>query len=238
MQRINLKNQPAYDQGSDLQAMFTSIARRYDLMNWLMTGGQDTRWRWEVIRRTNLPPGGRILDLGAGTGDLAYLALRQNPDCTPVAADFTLAMMRVGKANRADESINWSAADALNLPFESGCFEAVVSGFLLRNVDDIARSLEEQRRVLKPGGRLVALDTTRPERNLISPFVNFHLHVIIPNLGRLITGSEVAYTYLPDSTEAFMRAEQLADRMREAGFQQVGFRRLMLGTIAIHWAEK
>jgi demethylmenaquinone methyltransferase/2-methoxy-6-polyprenyl-1,4-benzoquinol methylase len=233
-----MTNLSGEDQTRYVQQMFTRIADRYELMNRLMTAGQDSGWRREVIHRTHLPPKGRLLDLGTGTGDLARQAQRQNPDCIPVAADFTLEMMRVGKERQDSKPLNWSAADALCLPFPQGTFDAVVSGFLLRNVIDIDQSLQEQYRVLKHGGHLVTLDTTRPERNFIYPLISFHLHVIIPNLGKLITGSKDAYTYLPDSTEAFLEAEQLVDRMENAGFLEVNFRRLMLGTIAIHWARK
>jgi len=233
-----MSNSTSVDQAREIQVMFTRIAKRYDLMNRLMTTGQDTRWRREVIVRTHLPADGRLLDLGAGTGDLAREALRQEPDCWPVAADFTLKMMQVGRARHKSFELNWSAADALSLPFPNGVFEAVVSGFLLRNVADIGQSLREQHRVLKPGGYMVALDTTRPARNYLWPLINFYLHVIIPGLGRIIAGAKDAYTYLPDSTEAFLEAEQLAARMEEAGYKQVGFRRLMLGTVAIHWGKK
>jgi demethylmenaquinone methyltransferase/2-methoxy-6-polyprenyl-1,4-benzoquinol methylase len=206
-------------------------------MNRLMTAGQDVRWRREVIRRAALPARGRLLDLGAGTGDLGREALRQAPDCRPVASDFTLEMMLVGK-RRPVERLAWAAADALSLPFPSGCFDAVVSGFLLRNVSDIPRSLREQNRVLKPGGRIVVLDTTRPLPSLFTPLVNLHLHSVIPALGRLVAGDAEAYRYLPDSTENFLSAESLAERMQAAGFREVGFHRLMFGTIAIHWGTK
>jgi demethylmenaquinone methyltransferase/2-methoxy-6-polyprenyl-1,4-benzoquinol methylase len=221
-----------------VRAMFSSIARRYDLMNRLMTAGQDVRWRREVIRRTALPAAGNLLDLGAGTGDLAREASRQYPGCRSVAADFTLEMMRVGKSRLDRASLLWSAADALCLPFPQATFDAVVSGFLLRNVSDIQRTLQEQYRVLKPDGRIVCLDTTRPASGYSTPLVRFHLRVVIPNLGRLVTGSREAYTYLPDSTQAFLSAEELADRMAEAGFREIGFQRYMLGTIAIHWGSK
>ncbi len=92
--------------------------------------------------------------------------------------------------------------------------------------------------MLRSGGRIVTLDTTRPPRNWLSPFINFHLHMVIPALGKIITGQSDAYSYLPDSTEKFLAAEPLADRLASAGFQQVGFKRLMLGTIAIHWGVK
>lgn len=221
-----------------VQTMFSGIARRYDLMNRLMTIGQDVGWRSEVIRRAALPFGGLLLDLGAGTGDLAREALRQQPACTPVAADFTLEMMRVGQARPKSAPLLWSAADALHLPFPTATFDAVVSGFLLRNVSDIRMALAEQLRVLKPGGRMIALDTTRPRKNWLYPFIRIHLHTIIPALGQLITGHGEAYNYLPDSTENFLEAEQLAARMLAAGFRQVGFRRLMFDTIAIHWGQK
>lgn len=221
-----------------IQEMFKSIARRYDLMNRLMTAGQDIRWRREVVRRSNLSDEGHLLDIGAGTGDLAQEALNQKPFCWPVAADFTIEMMRVGKERQNSKILDWSAADASRLPFASGIFDVVVSGFLLRNVINIDRVLQEQYRVLKPGGSLVALDTTRPGRNLLWPLINLYLNVIIPNLGQLITGQREAYTYLPESTERFLSAEQLRSRMRLAGFKEVEFRRYMLGTVAIHWAKK
>jgi demethylmenaquinone methyltransferase/2-methoxy-6-polyprenyl-1,4-benzoquinol methylase len=157
-----------------------------------------------------------------------------------VAADFTLEMMLAGR-NRieAEEHLSppmqWAATDALHLPFPSTAFDAVVSGFLLRNVIDLTRALAEQRRILKPGGRIVVLDTTRPPENILAPFLRTHLNVVIPNLGRIVTGDGDAYRYLPQTTQGFLRAEELAVRIMQAGFREVGFRRLMFGTIAIHW---
>ena len=226
-----------------VQEMFSRIARHYDLMNRIMTVGQDIRWRKEVIGLTGLPAGGWLLDLGAGTGDLASEAVRQQPAGQVVAADFTLEMMRVGQRRSQRQSlplerIVWSAADATRLPFPERTFEAVVSGFLLRNVNDVRGCLAEQYRVLKPGGLLVALDTTPPPRTPLAPLIRFHLHTVIPNLGRLIAGQTEAYQYLPDSTEGFLEPEQLAVRLHETGFQEVRFQRRMFGTIAIHWACK
>lgn len=220
---------------SAIRDLFGRIAPRYDLMNRLMTAGQDTRWRQEVIRRAHLRPGASLLDLGTGTGDLSFEALRQEPQSRPTAADFTLEMMREGQKRGV---LPWLGADALRLPFRDRTFDSVVSGFLMRNVHDVQQSLREQLRILKPGGHIVVLDTTQPKRNLLSPFVWFHFHVALPTLGRLIAGQAAAYSYLSQSTEGFLRAEQLAAHMAAAGFRQIGFQRRMFGTIAIHWGQK
>jgi demethylmenaquinone methyltransferase/2-methoxy-6-polyprenyl-1,4-benzoquinol methylase len=218
-----------------VQQMFSRIARRYDLMNRLMTGFQDVRWRRQVVRLANPLPGGRLLDLGTGTGDLARESLKAQPQASVIAADFTLEMMRVGSRSGP---LPWCAADALMLPFGDATFDAVVSGFLMRNLGDLPGGIREQYRVLKPGGRIVVLDTTRPTPNLLSPLIWIHLHVIIPLLGSLLAGGRDAYTYLPESTEGFVTAERLAAYMAATGFQKIGYERLMFGTIAIHWAEK
>ena len=230
MTRLTGQERAAY-----VQNMFTRIARRYDLMNRLMTGGQDVRWRKQVVKLARLHHNTRLLDLGTGTGDLAREALEQFPRSQVIAADFTLEMMRVGQKRGA---LNFSSADALQLPFRDVSFDAVVSGFLMRNVIDLQKALQEQYRVLKRGGRIVILDTTRPKKNLLSPFIWLHMHVVIPLLGRLLTGSSDAYRYLPETTEGFVTAENLASRMAAVGFRKIDYQRFMFGTIAIHWGEK
>jgi demethylmenaquinone methyltransferase/2-methoxy-6-polyprenyl-1,4-benzoquinol methylase len=215
--------------------MFSRIAGRYDLMNRLMTAGQDIRWRKQVIRRAQLKNDSCLLDIGTGTGDLAREALAQYPQSKVIAADFTLEMMRVGKKNGA---LDFSSADALSLPFGDETFDALVSGFLMRNVVDLPQALQEQYRVLKKGGRVVILDTTRPNKNILSPLIWLHMHLVIPLLGRLLTGSGEAYRYLPETTEGFLAAEELASRLAAARFQNIRFQRFMFGTIAIHWAHK
>ena len=222
-----------------VQEMFARIAKRYDLMNRLMTAGQDKFWRRIVIRQAELPEeGGRLLDLGGGTGDLGFDAVRKNPATHAIEADFTIEMLRVGKQRAGAQSLQWSAADALKLPFDDNTFDAVVSGFLMRNVVDLNQGMQEQFRVLKPGGKIVVLDTTKPGKNFLSPMIRFHMHTVIPMLGKIISGEADAYTYLPESSEEFLRAEELAAHMAVAGFREIGYQRLMFGTIAIHWGKK
>ena len=223
-----------------VQAMFERIAPSYDLMNRIMTFGQDLRWRRSVIQRAALPPDGWLLDLGTGTGDLVSTALECEPAIKVVAADFTLKMMQVGSAQTSKQrkDIHWLGADAAAVPFEDNTFDAVISGFLLRNVSDLQHCLSEQLRVLKPGCICVALDTSPPPNSPFRPIIEFHLHTVIPTLGRLIADQSEAYRYLPETTEGFLQPELLASRFQDAGFEAVSFERYMFGTIAIHWGRK
>jgi len=230
-----MTQQMGKERAAYVQHMFARIAKHYDLMNRLMTGGQDIRWRKRVIELAQLSPDSSLLDIGTGTGDLAREALRQFPRVKVTAADFTIEMMRIGQRN---SPLNFSSADALCLPFKTSSFDAVVSGFLVRNVIDLQKALQEQYRVLRKGGRIVILDTTRPKKNILSPLIWIHMHVIIPAFGSLLTGSKEAYRYLPETTEHFITAEELASRMMTIGFKNVNFQRYMFGTIAIHWGEK
>lgn len=218
--------------------LFTRVAPRYDLMNRLMTGGMDVFWRCEVIRRANLSAGDRLLDLGAGTGDLSHAALHFQPQTQVVTADFTLGMMRAGRQRRGGKQLTWCAADALHLPYADASFDALISGFLLRNVVDLPRSLNEQVRVLRTGGRWVALDTTRPQPNLLSPLIRFYMRRVIPFLGTLLTRQRDAYVYLPETSEHFLAAAELEEQMRRAGLKNTGYRLFNFGTIAIHWGVK
>jgi demethylmenaquinone methyltransferase/2-methoxy-6-polyprenyl-1,4-benzoquinol methylase len=230
MKTLSVPEKPQY-----VKSMFRRVAGHYDLMNTLMTAGQDKVWRREVIKRAGLKPGFCLLDLGSGTGDLARMVVNEKAEVKVVAADLTLEMMLVGKKRG---ELPFTAADAEQLPFDSNSFDVVVSGFLLRNVADLDRVLAEQFRVLKPGGRLITLDTTKPTRNLLTPFIWLHMHLIIPVLGTIISGNPEAYKYLPSSSEHFLLAEELADKIGKAGFAGVGFKRMMAGTVAIHWGGK
>lgn len=221
-----------------VQNMFARIAGRYDMMNRLMTFGQDVRWRRYVIQKAQLPDGGRLLDIATGTGDIAYEGLRQHRNLQAVGGDFTIEMMQAGKRRPERQALQWVAADTLALPFPDNMFDAVTSGFLMRNVIDVPGALAEQTRVTKPGGRIVILESSPPKKNLLRPFIRLHLNHVIPTLGRLITGDDDAYRYLPDSTQQFQGPESLAAAMRQAGLTEVSYRLFMFGTIAVHVGVK
>lgn len=214
--------------------MFAQIARRYELMNRLMTAGQDRRWQRWVIRQARLQSGDNLLDIGSGTGGIARMALKRHKGVKVTAGDFTPEMMQVGRAYQYGSQIFWCAADALALPFRDRTFNAVTSGYLLRNVSNPLAALTEQRRVLKPGGRMVCLDTSPPPRHRLYPVITLHLKYGIPLMGRLVSGNGQAYRYLPESTQKFISPTQLADIIRKAGFTDVSHRGFMFGTIAVH----
>lgn len=221
-----------------VQRMFDRIASRYNLMNRLMTAVQDVGWRRFVVRQAGLRAGDRLLDLATGTGDIAFEALKAVPGLHAVGGDFSLGMMFVGQRLALGGSVDWCGADALNLPFPDATFDAVTAGYLIRNVIDIPRAFAEQRRVLKPGGRVAILDTSPPPPSLARPFIDLHLRYVIPTLGRLISPDPAAYQYLPASTQAFKTPDELAALMRAAGFTDVAYRTFMFGTTAVHWGTR
>lgn len=228
-------NSPA-EKKQYVTAMFARIARRYDLMNRLMTGGQDIRWRRLLVKQANLRPGGRLLDIATGTGDVAFEALRQQSGLTHVVgADLTLPMMQVGRQRALDVGrLSWCGADTLRLPFADNSFDAVTSGFLMRNVTSVAQALAEQRRVCRPGGRVLALDVPRPPNNLGGHLFRLYFHHIVPILGGLIAGQHEAYRYLPASADAFLRPNELKTIMEEVGLYAVSYTMLMFNTVALH----
>ncbi len=217
-----------------VRGMFARIAGRYDLMNRLMSAGRDVAWRRDVIRVAGLRPGARVLDVATGTGDMLIEALRAQPDLCAVGSDFTFEMMQVGQAKAGAKAIRWCAADALHLPFRDATFDAVTSGFGVRNFIDREVAFREQRRVLQPGGRVVCLEISRPPRNLLRPFFLLYFNRLVPIAGGLISGQRDAYTYLPQSVNEFLSPEELKAVMERAGLRDVTYRQLMLGTVAIH----
>ncbi len=211
--------------------MFGRIAGRYDLMNTVMTLGQDARWRRMLAAA--LPPHGRVLDVGSGTGRLAQAIAERDSGFRVVAADFSEPMLRV-----APPQLRRVGADAQQLPFGDEQFDAVVSGFLVRNLADINLGLSEQLRVLKPGGTLAILETTPGPAGLLRPVYRLYFRSLVPRIGARIAGDASAYTYLPESTLAFLEPSRLATLLRSYGLQEVSTFPLMLGCVAITLATK
>ncbi len=226
------------DRARYVRSMFARIAQRYDLMNRLMSVGQDGAWRKSVVRAALLQPGTRILDVATGTGDMMIEALRQQPNALAVGSDFTFEMMQVGQQKPATQRIRWCAADALNLPFADNIFDAVTSGFGVRNFIDRVAAFREQRRVLHPGGRVICLEISKPPRTLLAPFFRRYFSRIVPIAGGIISGQRDAYTYLPQSVNEFLTPEELKTVMDTAGLREVTYQRLLLGTVAIHTGLK
>lgn len=226
------------DHDSYTQHMFAHQARQYVRANHWLTWGQDEKWRREVIQRAWPPIGGRLLDVGTGTGDLALEAVRRGLSLLVVAGDFTPQMMQVGRIRAGSDKVNWVVKDALELPYPSGCFDAVVSGYLLRNVSDVQKALAEQYRVLKEAGKMVCLDTTPPPKDIWHLPARWYLQYAIPVIGGWASGEKDPYRYLSDTTTRFISAPELAECMRRAGFCEVKYRRFMGGCMAIHWGVK
>jgi demethylmenaquinone methyltransferase/2-methoxy-6-polyprenyl-1,4-benzoquinol methylase len=215
-------------------AMFARIARRYDLMNSLMTFGQDARWRRILAESVSrLGPRARVLDVGTGTGRLAQAVLDRDPSLRVVGVDFTLAMLRV-----APRQLELAAGDAAMLPFTDGQFDAVVSGFLVRNLADIDRGLAEQVRVLRPGGLVAVLETTPGPTGVLRPLHRLYFRHVVRWLGRLVAGDSSAYTYLPESTLAFLEPARFAELLVRMGLEDVRTQRLAFGSIAVTCARK
>jgi len=220
-----------------VREMFSETARRYDLMNRLMTVGQDQRWRRMVIEACNLPPDGRLLDVATGTADIALEALKQHPNLAVFGSDFTHEMMLIGQMKDEQKQIPFTEADAMRLPFPDNAFDAACSGFLMRNVTDIAATFAEQKRVVKPGGRVVCLEITRPATPVWRDLFHLYFHKFVPRIMASFSSNKSAYDYLPASTVAFPRPPELKSIMGSVGIRNISYRTLMLGTIALHVGE-
>ncbi|MDH7487588.1 MAG: ubiquinone/menaquinone biosynthesis methyltransferase [Anaerolineae bacterium] len=224
-----------------IRRLFGSIATRYDLLNRLISFGQDQAWRRYAVAQCRLSPRGRLLDVATGTGDMALQALRHYPRATVVGIDLTPDMLQRAqeKATAAGrEPFALLRGDALELPFADGCFDAVVSGFMMRNVADVAGALAEQRRVVRPGGRVVCLEITPPQRWPLRWFFWLYFYGLVPLLGGLLSGRPAAYAYLPRSVARFFTADELQAVMEAAGLQEVSYRLLALGSVAVHVGVK
>jgi demethylmenaquinone methyltransferase/2-methoxy-6-polyprenyl-1,4-benzoquinol methylase len=215
---------------SAVEAMFDRISPVYDAMNRVMTAGLDRRWR-RLTADAVVVPGDEVLDACCGTGDLALAAERAGGRVTGL--DFSERMLE--RARRKSASVRWVRGDALALPFADGSFDAATVGFGIRNVDDLEAGLRELVRILRPGGRLGCLEITRP-RGLLRPFFRLWFDGLVPLAGKVLPGG-AAYTYLPASVRRFPGPEDLAELMRRAGLEDVRWRLLGGGIVALHTAR-
>ena len=224
----------------DVRGMFDRIAGVYDVMNSAMTAGLHHQWRQRAVDRAEVGTGSDALDVCCGTGDLALeLRRRIGPDGRVVGCDFSEAMLELARRKSGDQGlpVEFGWADALELPYGDRSFDAVTIGFGARNLADLDRGLSEMARVLRPGGRLVILEITRPRREPLSSFYSLWFDRVVPVIGS-IAGDADAYSYLPNSVQSFPEPEQLAGRIDAAGFERIRWLLLAGGIIAIHSATR
>jgi demethylmenaquinone methyltransferase / 2-methoxy-6-polyprenyl-1,4-benzoquinol methylase len=229
---------PAY-----VNRMFSAIAARYDLLNRLMTFGLDQGWRRFAVKyvtATRQAGPQRALDVATGTGDFLPLLHDAMPGALVVGADFCLPMMQagIGKLDATGDRGAYVGGDALRLPFPDNSFDAITTGFGMRNVADLMGALREMHRVAKPGGRMACLEVARPHNALIRLGHRLYFTRIVPLIGALVGGNIEAYTYLPQSADTFPPPEHLRDLLKAAGWRHVRYRLLGLGAVAVHVAEK
>jgi demethylmenaquinone methyltransferase/2-methoxy-6-polyprenyl-1,4-benzoquinol methylase len=213
------------DKAHKVRNMFGQIAERYDFLNHFLSANIDRRWRRICVReieRRNRIVKPRILDLGCGTADLAIAFSEMG---TVIGCDFCQPMLRIGKEKISEEAytnrIFLAGADALTLPFANRSFDIVVSAFVFRNLADIQLGFREAKRVLKPGGLLGILDFGMPRRPVLAPIYRFYFQRILPWIGKMVSGVEGPYGYLPDSVHKFPPIEQLKVIAEESGYLDV-----------------
>lgn len=215
---------------SDIASMFDQVAERYDLMNGLMSGGQHLRWRRHTVKAVEASAGQRILDIAAGTGTSSVPFADAGADV--VAADLSEGMLAVGRRRRPD--ITFVQADVTNLPFEDNEFDAVTMSYGLRNVADYPKALRELYRVTKPGGRIVVLEFSTPTIKAFRPLYKNYILKAIPPVARAASSNPESYEYLAESIMTWPSQDPLAQSFSEAGWQDVQYRNLTGGIVAIH----
>ncbi|KMO75967.1 Ubiquinone/menaquinone biosynthesis C-methyltransferase UbiE [Mycolicibacterium obuense] len=212
--------------------MFDGVARRYDLTNTVLSGGQDRFWRRVTRETLGVGPGDRVLDLAAGTAVSTVELAASGAWC--VAADFSVGMLAAGAARRVPKV----AGDATKLPFADGVFDAVTISFGLRNVVDHVAGLREMARVTRPGGRLVVCEFSTPTNGLFATTYKEYLMKALPRIARAVSSNPDAYVYLAESIRAWPDQAELARRIQAAGWKDVAWRNLTGGIVALHAATK
>ena len=227
MPRADLDKDPA-----DVAAMFDDVAERYDLANDVLALGQTRRWRSAVVDAVRPLPGERILDLAAGTGTSSVPIAAAGAFVVPT--DFSLGMLRVGR--RRQPALAFVAGDGLHLPFRDGAFDAATISFGLRNLHDRAAGLAELRRVVRPGGRLVVCEFSHPTWAPFRTVYTEYLMKALPAVATRVASNPEAYVYLAESIRAWPDQRALAGELRAAGWEQVQWRDLNGGIVALHRA--
>jgi demethylmenaquinone methyltransferase/2-methoxy-6-polyprenyl-1,4-benzoquinol methylase len=218
--------------------MFGRIAPRYDLTNAVMTLGLDRVWRRRAALAAALPEGGVALDIGTGTGDLTLELARSAPGALVIGLDFAGPMLTRAPGKARQEGLEgltaWTLGDGHRLPFRDHTFDAVTSAFVLRNFADLDGAFREMSRVVRPGGRVVALEISPAGAPVWSAVFDAYFRRVVPRLGALLTGDGEAYQYLPDSVAAFLTPDSVADRMQAGGLTPLTPVSLLLGSVFIH----
>lgn len=226
----------AKEHAGRVREMFAVIAKRYDLLNHLLSGNVDKRWRRIVVKRVSdklsLTQSSRILDVACGTGDLS-LTLFETTGAEVIGTDFCRPMLSIAAGKTAGR-ISLIEGDALDLPFRDASFDVVTIAFGLRNLASVKSGLAELARVLKPGGLVAVLEFSKPANAMLRPLFNLYFRRVLPWMGGVISGSHSAYTYLPASVQRFPDQIQLSLLMEQAGFDQVCFENLTGGIAALH----
>lgn len=228
-------------EGKQVQAMFTGIAGKYDLLNHVLSGGVDFYWWWRMARRSGAGPGLRYLDVAAGTGDSSIALARRGAEV--VSTDFTHAMLRLGPEKFRRKGLGgriWASsdADAQALPFRDAAFDGLTICYGIRNVENRARAYAEFMRVLRPGGRLTILEFSTPVVPGLRQLYDWYSIKVLPRIGGWISGDPGAYTYLPESIRTFPDQRRLASELEAAGFASVGWTNLTGGIVALHTGIK
>lgn len=224
----------------EVRTMFDRIARRYDLMNKVMTLGIDRRWRHAAIRAAAVDPSTRALDVCCGTGDISFLLAEAGAervtglDFSPNMLDQARRRQRNHRDPAGSKRIDFLQGDALALPFDDDSFDVVTVSFGVRNVEDVPLAFREFARVARPGARIVCLEITRPKSRLANWFYDVWFDRVVPMLGAIVSRDKAAYTYLPESTRTFPRPPQLAEIIRAAGIGDVTWKRFGGGIVALH----
>jgi demethylmenaquinone methyltransferase/2-methoxy-6-polyprenyl-1,4-benzoquinol methylase len=221
--------------------MFDNISGRYDFLNHFLSLGIDKAWRRKAVRLLEPYKPKVILDVATGTGDFALQSLTLNPEKI-IGVDISEGMLEVGRKKMSDRGlsriIEMHSGDSENLPFSDNNFDAVTVGFGVRNFENLSKGLLEIYRVMKPGAILVVLEFSRPRRFPFKQFYNFYFKTILPKIGRWISRDKAAYTYLPESVEAFPDGDDFISILNSTGFKNTACKPLTFGISSIYTAQK